>query len=55
MKYKNEDKDKMTGNYQRYTTTEASQTSTVKVGNKSGYTEYYKHERVCEVDFGPSY
>lgn len=34
---------------------EASRTSTVKVGNKTGYTEYYKHERVREVDFGPSY
>ncbi|KAM7511714.1 hypothetical protein LguiB_010589 [Lonicera macranthoides] len=74
MKYKNEDK--VTGNYQRYTTTEAassgarhvergsgqlgvkneaSRTSTVKVGNKTGYTEYYKHERVREVDFGTSY
>ncbi|KAM7508403.1 hypothetical protein LguiA_018856 [Lonicera macranthoides] len=34
---------------------EASWFSTVKVGNKAGYTEYYTHERVREVDFGTSY
>lgn len=34
---------------------EASWSSTVKVGNKTGYTEYYTHGRVRKVDFGTSY
>ncbi|KAM7508404.1 hypothetical protein LguiA_018857 [Lonicera macranthoides] len=33
---------------------ECSWSSKVKVGNRSGYTEYYTEERVRKVDFGKS-